>query len=82
MSPFIPPEGAMQFEVTARPPSSRPLFFDPKGAHIWIASEGKRPASSTCTCRNFFRVLFDPDHGGDISWMNAQVCLCMGRIIE
>ncbi len=88
---FIPPEGAMQFEITAaRSESVRRLI----GTVIWVESHpAERCSDKMCACRPKYRIIlaslpdFMRDHienllrRGLISGLPA-VCVCNGRIIE
>jgi hypothetical protein len=88
---FIPPEGAIQFEITtARSESVRRLI----GTAIWVEPHpAELCADKMCSCRPKYRVVIEslPEfmqkhietllRSGKISDIPA-VCACNGRIIE
>lgn len=88
---FIPPKGAMQFEVTLmRRPETKPL----EGRAVWVQlppKGGDRLGERFCQCENEYRLLLDsvPVRSSRkfLAEVVAQgailmVCECNGRIIE
>jgi hypothetical protein len=79
---FIPPEGAMQFEITH--PGTK--FY---GENFWVLPfDGKVNLSKgwpQCRCRKYFEAIMEtvsPSLEEVLNGNNRAVCLCVGRIIE
>lgn len=87
---FIPPPGAMQFEVTQGPNA-----INQKHPHpfvVWVAAPiDLKVHVSGCSCVTGFPILQMPTHPiiGRTNWKRGlrervpvMVCTCFGRIIE
>lgn len=74
---FIPPFGAMQFEMT-NTPANIP-------AHVWAVPDfytGEQKAEG-CKCSRFFRVIAtDQPKVEGYNHIGHYLCLCTARIIE
>lgn len=90
---FIPPTGAMQFEMTdGRSALTKRMI----GTAIWIESNPtpvERCKNDVCACQPKYRVIVDslPDFARDAVKLALTrgvidtppvVCTCIGRIIE
>lgn len=90
IEPFIPPDGAMQFEVQRDYGASSRLML---GKAIWVIDAGdKWCRNMDCSCRKFYEVVVDSlsATAREIAIQQLEreeapkvvVCGCYGEVIE
>lgn len=85
---FIPPPGALQFEVTLmRRPETQAMM----GSAIWVTELSGAPGENPfCECKTGWSVLIESVSGAPRAFLEERrklgaiitVCPCNGRIIE